>query len=198
MAHHVCSRESCPTINVNGPKSTCIKCKKICYLMCFGAEKSTTGMIRFKLQNEMTVYVETTNAQIACGVCVLEGNVTVQTKMQMAQKPEVKECVADEPTNAELMEALKTGIVEIKEHINANVEKNQIEVKQYMNEMTETVKKASIGNDQVNGTFSRQPYSAVLQNKRKILFATPVSNKRRRSDDSASEVQHDENKAINN
>lgn len=190
---HVCNRDSCPTPNISGPKTNCIKCKKLCYLQCYGAEKSSKGMIRFKLQNDLTIYMETRNAQFACGVCVLEGNVIVQTTMQLAQKTETKESDVVDVTNVQLMEALKTGFVELKEHINAKVEKNQTDVKQCMNEITETVKKASMGNEQLNGTFNRPSYTSVLKSKRKIVFTTPASSKRRRPDDSANKTNCDEN-----
>lgn len=180
---HVCDRDSCPTANVTGPKTSCIKCKKVCYLLCYGAERSSTGMLRFKLQKDLTIYVETANAQVACGVCVLEGNVAIQTKIQLSQKTETKESGEDDVTNAQLMEAIKTGFMDLKEHINVNVEKNQSDVKQCINEISETVKKASTVTEPLNGSSNRPLYSSVLRSKRKIVFATPASIKRKRTDE---------------
>lgn len=174
---HICSRESCPTANVNGPKSTCIKCKKICYLMCFGAEKSTTGMVRLKLQNDMTIYVEIKNAQFACGGCVLEGNVVIQTTMQLTQKVEAGVSSIDEVTNNQLMEALKSGFMDLRGHIDANMEKNQTDVKKCIQDVTNTVMKTS------TESLTTPLYSTVLRSKRKSLFMTPVSGKRKRLND---------------
>lgn len=36
---HKCDRDSCPTVNVNGPKTKCVKCLNPCFLKCFGFEK---------------------------------------------------------------------------------------------------------------------------------------------------------------
>lgn len=174
---HKCDRESCPTANVNGPKSTCIHCKKTCYLLCYGAEKSSTGMVRFRLQNDLTIYVEVMDAKFVCIECVKAGNVAVQA-MQCKQKSEIGEI-----TNVQLMEALKVGFVDLKEHINANVEKNQTDVKECMREITETVKKNSRPNEAKSDSSNKPLYSSVLRSKRKVLFTTPISTKRKRPDD---------------
>lgn len=174
---HKCDRESCPTANVNGPRSNCIQCKKICYLWCYGAEKSSSGMVCFRLQNDLMLYVEVMDAKFACNECVTAGNVAVQT-IQRTQKSEMGEI-----TNVQLMEALKVGFVDLKEHINANVERNQTDVKKCMQEITETVKKTAGTNDAKSGLSNKPLYSSVLRSKRKVLFTTPVSTKRKRSDD---------------
>lgn len=191
---HTCNRETYPMANITGPKSTCIKCKKMCYLLCYGAEKSSTGMVRFKVQNNLTIYIEVMNAQFACNECVSEGNVIVQTTMQRTQKIEKAESCADGITNVQLMEALKAGFVDLKEHINVNVEKNQTDVKECIQEITEMVKKTSTTNETPSGSVNRPLYSSVLRSKRKVLFTTPVATKRKRSDDSESGMVSGENK----
>ncbi len=173
---HKCDRESCPPANVNGPKSTCIKCRKICYLLCYGAEKSSSGMVAFKLQNNLTIFVEVMGTQFACNECVSSGNVVAQSMLQRTKKNETTEI-----TNAQLMEALTAGFMDVKEHFNTNSDKNHTEVKNCMQMITETVKKTSSTIAPPCESANRQSYSSVLR--KKILFTTPVSTKRKRSDD---------------
>lgn len=40
MSRHKCNREDCPRDNTTGPKINCCKCKKMCYLKCYGFEKA--------------------------------------------------------------------------------------------------------------------------------------------------------------
>lgn len=74
---HTCNRDNCLPTNIAGPKTNCIKCKKLCYLLCYGAEKSSTGMVRFKLTNNLTIFIDVMKTQFACTTCVEEGNVVV-------------------------------------------------------------------------------------------------------------------------
>lgn len=78
------------------------------------------------------------DTQFACNQCVSAGNLVVQTTTEQKTMSETGDI-----TNVQLMEVMKAGIVNIKEHITANVDKNQTKVKKYMQEMTETVKKTS-------------------------------------------------------
>lgn len=198
---HMCNRDTCPTANIAGPKATCIKCKKVCYLLCYGAEKSSTGMVRFKLPNSLTIYVDVMNAQFACNACVSEGNVVVQTTMQLTQKVAMKETGVNEVTNDKLMEALQKGFVDLKEHINANAEENGRDVKNYMDELTKPVNKTSMLIETPSRSSNKQLYSSVLKSKRKVLFkggesvnSTPISSKRKRHDDSESGMNLNVNK----
>lgn len=66
MATHKCSRDGCPTTNVNGPKIKCITCQNQCYLKCFGLEidESMNG-IKINLPNS-TMWVEIATSQFSC------------------------------------------------------------------------------------------------------------------------------------
>lgn len=68
MSTHNCSREDCPTTNVNGPKITCVKCKKPQFLQCH-AQKHSSGLIRIPLPTGASIYVEMQNMQFGCASC---------------------------------------------------------------------------------------------------------------------------------
>lgn len=162
----------------------------MCYLLCYGAEKSSTGMVRFKLPNSLTIYVDVSNVQFACMACVSEGNVVVQTTMQLSQKVVESETKLNEVTNNQMMEALKVGFADLKEHINANDEKNGRETKNSIEELTKTVNKTSVLFETPSTSTNVPIYSSLLKSKRKISFKdseseiqTPASSKRKRQDD---------------
>lgn len=194
---HVCNRENCPPTNIAGPKTHCIKCKKLCYLLCFGAEKSSTGLVRFKLPNQLTIFVDVTNSQFACTGCLIEGNVVVQTTMQLMQKTIAGGTtgeVNDGVTNSQLMDVLKAGFVDLKDQIQSNivkVDKSAHETKNSMVELMKKIEETSKSNAMPTGSTNRQLYSSVLKSKKKVLFtgnhstqSTPISSKRKRQDNS--------------
>lgn len=187
---HECNRETCPTSSVAGPKANCLKCKKLCYLLCHGAEKSSTGMIRFKLPIGLTIYVDIATTQFACSTCILEKNVVVQTTMQIVPKL-TKVVSVEEVTNTKVLEVLKAGFIDLKEHINANVGKNAQEIVKSVDELTKIVNATTKVAETPIISSNRPLYSSVIKQKRKALFndeitakSTPVSMKRKRRDES--------------
>lgn len=187
---HECNRETCPTTSVTGPKANCLKCKKLCCLLCHGAEKSSTGMIRFKLPIGLTIYVDIATAQFACSTCILEKNVVVQTTMQIVPKV-TKEVSVEVVTNTKVLEVLKAGFIDLKDHINANVRKNAQEIVKSVDELTKIVNATTKVAETPVIDSNRPLYSTVIKQKRKALFndeitakSTPVSMKRKRRDES--------------
>lgn len=192
---HTCNRDNCTPTNITGPKANCIKCKKLCYLLCYGGERSSTGMVRFKLPNSLTIYVDVTNVQFACTECLLEGNVVVQTTMQVAQKTTSKEADVNSVTNDKLMEVLTAGFVELKQHITANVGKSAKDMKDSLDVLTKSMDKTTKLIETPNRTTKSPLYSTILKSKKKVLFKdtqstdfTPISSKRKRNEDNDNEL----------
>lgn len=93
------------------------------------------------------------------------------------------------------MDMLKAGFVDLKEHINANNEKNAQDAKSSVEELTKTVNKATKLMETPIRPTNGPLYSSVLKGKRKVLFtesrsknSTPMSSKRKRNDDSDTEL----------
>lgn len=53
---------------MNGPKVNCIKCKKVCFLYCFGFDKHADGFIKTKINNA-TIIFEVENFTFVCPGC---------------------------------------------------------------------------------------------------------------------------------
>lgn len=181
---HVCNRENCPPVNVSGPKASCIKCNEKCFLMCYGGEKSSSGLVRFKMQSGLTVYLETTKAQFACPTCIAEGNVNVQTTMQLTQKTSSCNNETSEGSNDQLVDMLKHGFSDLKKHIDENIVKCVDSNKQVMTELAETINKVTKSYETPKKPINRPLYSTILKKKTKLdatPTSTPSSVKRKRN-----------------
>ncbi|RYE04932.1 MAG: hypothetical protein EOP33_08115 [Rickettsiaceae bacterium] len=67
--NHICDREKCDFKSVQGPKTTCIKCGKICFLLCFGFEKCGFGGIKLKLNSESYIGLDPNSMHFTCANC---------------------------------------------------------------------------------------------------------------------------------
>lgn len=65
---HICSRDDCKPNNVNGPKVNCFKCKKVCFLHCYGFQKHADDFIKIKI-NEATMIFELESFTFVCPAC---------------------------------------------------------------------------------------------------------------------------------
>lgn len=186
---HVCNRENCPPVNIAGPRASCMKCNVKCFLLCYGAEKSSSGLVRFKMPSGLTIYVEAMKTQFACPTCVSEGNVNVQTTMKLTEKTSTSNNVTSEVTNDNLVEILKEGFSDLKNHIDENIGKCVENNKQVVTELSETMNKAAKMYETPIKQINRPLYSTMLK-KNKIEpkasgMATPTSMKRKRNMESS-------------
>ncbi|RYE21729.1 MAG: hypothetical protein EOP42_25465 [Sphingobacteriaceae bacterium] len=67
--NHICDREKCDSKSVQGPKTTCIKCGKIYFLLCFGFEKCGFGGIKLKLNSECCIGLDPNSINFTCPNC---------------------------------------------------------------------------------------------------------------------------------
>lgn len=85
---HTCSRDDCPPANVNGPTTKCAKCKKVCYLKCFGIEKCATfddvDVIKYVLPNGAAIHTFLPYSSFVC--CVNNVSTTELKKMLVMPK----------------------------------------------------------------------------------------------------------------
>lgn len=73
MAEHNCTREDCKPANVNGPKVNCVKCNKICFLLCHGSMKHGNDFVKFELPNDSKAIVSPSSLHWACQNCQTAG-----------------------------------------------------------------------------------------------------------------------------
>lgn len=66
---HICSRDTCPSKNVSGPKILCAKCQKTCFLLCFGFEKCGNNGIKLKLTSNCHIGVDPNSICFTCPNC---------------------------------------------------------------------------------------------------------------------------------
>lgn len=67
--NHICDREKCDSRAVQGPKTTCIKCGKICFLLCYGFEKCGLNGIKLKLRSEIYIALDPNSVCLTCVNC---------------------------------------------------------------------------------------------------------------------------------
>ena len=173
---HICNRENCPPINVTGPKVSCVKCRKVCFLLCHGVDKISNGMGRLKTSSGLAVYVEISNAKFACPTCLSEGNVIVQTTINAS-----KASTIENVTNNDLLDCMKAGFEELKVQVTENSERSVKNLKKVVLRMTKSLTDATKTNEPL--TKLKTPlYSTILKNKMKnSASTTPLSSKRKRN-----------------
>lgn len=173
MSTHNCSREDCPTTNVNGPKITCVKCKKPQFLQCH-AQKHSSGLIRIPLPTGASIYVEMQNMQFGCASCAQVGGIQVPITAQFT--PVVKttpKTKSQTVTNGQILNALQSGFDELKSFIKKNSNDNMATVKSSIEKMDTKV------------TDRKIPlFSTVLKSKTKFSAnETPRTSKRKLNED---------------
>lgn len=82
---HSCNRETCDPKFVAGPKTSCIKCGKTCFLQCYGFEKCGLAAVKLNLLFSSCVGLDPSSISFTCPNCdsVFLDDV-VNTKMEAA------------------------------------------------------------------------------------------------------------------
>lgn len=76
--HHLCNRETCPSINVNGPKAKCVQCGKFAYLMCYGFTKYGSDSVELRLSNGTKIRMSTSSFVWKCQTCTAADSQTLE------------------------------------------------------------------------------------------------------------------------
>lgn len=66
---HTCNRLTCPPKNVTGPKVSCAKCQKPCFLMCFGFEKCGDNGVKVELPSNSCIAMDPNSICFSCPNC---------------------------------------------------------------------------------------------------------------------------------
>lgn len=122
---HQCNRDDCPTENVNGPKINCAKCKKVCFMKCFGVEKrenlENVEIVKIPLKNggSMLAFLPYT-AFVCCADTLSNTEVKKIVKMPSVNRSTSKTRATkstekkSETENASILEEIKSMVTEIK------------------------------------------------------------------------------------
>ena len=136
---HKCNRDDCDRTNVNGPKMKCAKCQNVCYLMCFGFEKSATmdsiDVIKHSVPNGGTFYKFLPNSVF---ICCAESITTAELKANLKVPAKARGTSQTRQQKTE----------------NASIINEISEIKEKMNKLSETTEKNTIELVEIKTTVS--------------------------------------------
>lgn len=209
---HTCSRDDCNPSNTAGPKASCVKCNKQCFLQCYGIEKYSNDFVKITI-NDATVIFETSNINFVCANCDTKG-VIVTSK----PKPKPKTSTTQTPSTPSSKDQHKQLLTEIKVLLKVNgkkiddvkeiveegrsnstksgktidevkqiVQENHSVSKGIFNKMTRpalssTTPRASPIRPQKTNDSDYPSFSEILKRRPATQHKTPLANKRKRDE----------------
>lgn len=189
---HKCDRDKCPPANVNGQKAKCTSCGKLCYLKCFGIERSDNienmETIRIKLKDGGWLYALMPCTAFICCDDSSSGDMkpmlkvpttntrgtskSRQTKSDNSENPKILAELAE----IKQMISLLNGSNENDTKILSDVQNVTNEIKTTTNETNEIVKKCAEPTNmnttnemELDKPSSAQSFASIVREQRNVV-----------------------------
>lgn len=177
---HVCNRENCNPLNVNGPKTKCTNCGNLCYLKCFGFESANkiNGLDAVKLifADSKVVYMFVSQLAFACCTDTVQVSALKQA-LKLPRNRSTSNSRQSKPTESnELSIAQKlSNINDVLAAIKTASDANTVEIEKKLNDIGATTNEIR-NHTTVMVDKATRPFKIPSTNQPPI--STPNSNRR--------------------